>query len=676
MGAFVYSAPMARAPSVGVARAAGPGPATATAASTEPPSTSSPAAGAGPPDRRGERPGLVAAAALLALAVPLVIALVALAHPRWYPVLDNAQTELRLRDVGTGHPPLIGLGGRIGTAADPGSHPGPISFWALWPFYQLFGASSWAMSAASVCLHLLAMATILWIAARRGGARLVIGAGAVLAVLAHAYGAATMIEPWNPYMPVLWWVAFLMACWSVLADDLAMAPVAALAGSFCAQTHIPYLGLVVGVGAITVLGALALRFTAAQSARRSSKRVDTRMGEARSAEGGANVTADAGANRARWLLMAAGVGLLAWLPPVIDELAHSPGNLSIILEHFSQPPEEPIGVGGGLELILLHLNPWRLLTGQQFLTGSTVPGIALLAVWAGTVALAWRRRDGVLLPLHAVLAAALALGVLSASRIFGFVWFYLVLWAWGITALLLLAVGWTVAVEVSARLHQRADRTERAGRAGLAVLAAATLVLALLFGVDAARVDAPAAQRSQVLGRMVGPTVDALAAGRSPGGGRDGRYLVTWTDPVHIGAHGYGLLNELERAGFEVGIINGYRAAATAHRVMDPGTYTAVVHMSVGPDIAAWRAKPGVEQVAYVEPRSPAQRAEYTRLRARAIRGLRAAGLDDLVSNIDGNLFLATFDPRVPEDLKDQMVRMADLGLPFAVFVGPPSAAD
>lgn len=616
-------------------------------------------------------PGRAALLVLLALAVPLVVALVVLASPRWFPVLDNAQTELRLRDVGTGHPPLIGLGGRIGTAADPGSHPGPISFWALWPFYQLFGGSSWAMEAASVCLHLMAMATTLWIAARRGGVALVLGAGAVLAVLAHAYRAATMIEPWNPYMPVLWWVVFLLACWSVLADDVAMAPVAALAGSFCAQTHIPYLGLVAGVGGLTVLACVLRRFAPQHGLRPSGSHGDRRSAWRRRGRTGAR---SGQASNAVWWLVAAVVGLLAWLPPVIDELKHSPGNLSIIVEHFSHPPEAPIGVRRGLELILLHLNPWRLVTGQQFLTGSVLPGLALLAVWVATVAVAWRRRHDVILRLDAVIAAALVLGVLSASRIFGFVWYYLVLWAWGITALVLLAVGWTVATVASDRFDRRAR--VGAGRAGLGALAAVTAVLVLLFGVDAAYVDSPAAQRSEILGRMVGPTVDALASGRPPGGGRDGRYLVTWTDPVHIGAHGYGLLDELERAGFDVGIINGYRAAATAHRVMDPGTYTAVVHMSVGPDIATWKAKPGVVQVAYVEPRTPAQRAEYGRLRTRAIRGLEAAGLDDLVPNIDGNLFLATFDPRVPEALKDEMVRMADLGLPFAVFVGPPTAAD
>lgn len=48
-----------------------------------------------------------------AFAVPLVVALGVLAHPTWYPTLDLAHTEMRVRDVWSLHPPLVGLPGRV-----------------------------------------------------------------------------------------------------------------------------------------------------------------------------------------------------------------------------------------------------------------------------------------------------------------------------------------------------------------------------------------------------------------------------------------------------------------------------------------------------------------------------------------------------------------------------------
>jgi hypothetical protein len=84
-----------------------------------------------------------------AIVVPLAIAAVSLRRPVWFPALDLAMTELRLRDVFTSHTPLIGLPGRIGRFPDQGSHPGPMSFYALWPAWKLLGSSSWPAGAAA-----------------------------------------------------------------------------------------------------------------------------------------------------------------------------------------------------------------------------------------------------------------------------------------------------------------------------------------------------------------------------------------------------------------------------------------------------------------------------------------------------------------------------------------------
>src|SRR6267154_727352 len=84
---------------------------------------------------------LLFAVLLAVLAFPLIVALVELRRPHWYPLLDMAQTEIRVRDISTGHPPLIGLAGRIGPfGPNGGSHPGPLSFYALWPVWRLSAA--------------------------------------------------------------------------------------------------------------------------------------------------------------------------------------------------------------------------------------------------------------------------------------------------------------------------------------------------------------------------------------------------------------------------------------------------------------------------------------------------------------------------------------------------------
>ena len=581
--------------------------------------------------RRLHRSRLVVLGAWALLAVPLVVALVALRHPRWYPVLDLAQTELRVRDVPTSNPPLFGLAGRIGRFGDQGSHPGPLSFWAMWPIYRAFGAGSWALQVASAVLHLLAMGAALWVANRRGGVRLAVAVFALLALLSRAYGAATLTEAWNPYLPLLFWFAFLLSAWAVLDGDTAVLPVAVVTGTFCAQTHIPYLALAVGIGAVVAV-VLAVR-------RPPGSR--------------------------RWVVAAVVIGTVLWLPPLVEEATSSNGNISKLVDYFTDPPEASIGPRRGVEVLLVHLDPSQLLAhrpegGLEPVStrwpsdGPIWPGLLVVGAWVAAVAVAWRRRHRALLALHGVVAAALVAGALSLSRIFGFLWYYLSLWAGGIAALVLLSLGWTAALVLGDRWTRRATPA----------VAAAGVVLVALFALNARDVESPDLRLSAMLAELSPPTAAALDP--------DGRYLVTWTDPVNIGAKGFGLLLELERQGFDVGVTRPNGASAARHRVLDPADATAVVHLSVGPDVERWRSLPEAREVAFVEPRTAAERAEYERVRARVLDDLEAAGLEELGPALDENVFVTANSVEVPEPIRDRIQRMIDLGLPAAVFVAPP----
>lgn len=597
----------------------------------------------------GNPPGsswiVVALWALLAL--PLAVAFAVLRTKHWVPIGDIALTELKVRDVWSRHPPLIGLAGRIGPFYRQGSHPGPLSFWALWPVYRLFGATPMALVASGTLLQLIGAGGALWLSFRRGGLRLAIGVAVILALLTRSYGAVTLTEPWNPFLPVMWWFLFLIAVWSVLCDDLVAFPVAVFAGSFCMETHISYLGLVGGMSVVLLAG-LALA-----GHRRRGDAVGRRQ-------------------LLRWGLGGIVLGLVLWAPPVIEQLTTSPGNATVIYRHFTHPPEAAAGLSKGVELLLVPLNPWWWIRGHQAVLGSTVPGLAMLAVLAFTAVLSWRWRHPALIRLHLVVAVGLALGLISAAKIFGPVYSYLLLWAWGVGALLFVAAGWTAAVALGRRLQgERRDRTRLATTAALAAL---TVLVAGAFTVSASSTKFRAQQQSTILRLVVGPTAAALSSDGIPGGGRSGLYLVTWTDPISIGTQGFGLLSELERRGFHVGAEEVHGPGVTTHRVLEPGQYTGVVHFSVGNDIAVWRAKRRVRQVAYVDLRSPAERARYARLRLQVIAGLKAARMEDQIPAVDGQLYGAALNPKVPKPTFRRMVQMLDLGLPTAVFVGPPSS--
>lgn len=589
--------------------------------------------------------GVLAAAVV---GFPLLLAAVVLHRRHYYPVLDLAMTEFRVRDVFGSHTPLIGLPGRIGKFPEQGSHPGPLSFYLVAVPYRVLGASSWAMLVGAILVNVAAIGTAVALAFRRGGLWLAGAVSVWLLLSLRGYGIGVLSQPWNPYLPLVAWTVVVLAAWMVFEGDHRMLIPMVVAGTLCAQTHVPYLLLCLGlfgVGAVLTL-------------------VRWRRGE-RSALGS--------------LLWSVGVGFVLWLPPLIDQLVHDPGNIRMLQQHFMNPPEEPIGVTEGLKVLLRHLDVWHAVAGGGGSGGfvdaayaaerSIVPGLMMLVVWLGAVAVAWRLRHRALLWLHATLAVTLALETMSIVRIFGKVWYYLTLWAWSVTVAMAIV---SAATYVVALRRWRGDGSRRPLLVG--VTAVGAVLAAVSFGslvVAAADAQVPEPRLSDPLGALLPSTEAAVRAGDGAAVGADGRYVVTWSDAYFFGSQGYGLVNELERAGLDVGVDPTFRVPVTPQRVIDRAEADAEIHLSTGVYIDEWRANPDAVEVAYADLRTPDEVAEYEALHDLVTEGLAGAGLDELLPLVDTNLFGASLDPRLPADVQQAMARMLIIGQPAAVFIAP-----
>ena len=186
-----------------------------------------------------------------------------------------------------------------------------------------------------------------------------------------------------------------------------------------------------------------------------------------------------------------------------------------------------------------------------------------LAVWLVAVIVAWRVGSRALRALHVVVGVALVLGVASMARIFGRPWFYLTLWAWGVTTLLVGAVAWTGL----AWWKSRAGNERRDVRTPVAVgVAAVALVATVATAVAFAGADHPEERLSRAVGALAEPTYDAVVAGAGAATGEDGVYLVRWSDAADIGSPGFGLLDELERRGLDVAADEFFHVPVTDHR--------------------------------------------------------------------------------------------------------------
>jgi hypothetical protein len=607
-----------------------------------------------------ERRLLVGGGLFALVALPLVVASIALRRPVWYPVLDMAMTEFRVRDVGTSHTPLIGLPGRIGPRLEEqGSHPGPLSFYLLAPVYRALGSSAWALLVGAVVLNLAALGAALAIAVRRGGAALGAGVAAVLVLLLAGYGPAMLTAPWNPYLPLLWWVVLLLAVWAVACGDVAILPVAVFAATLCAQTHVSYLGLVAVVGALAVV-AVVLAWRRAPSGSPDRRRV------------------------VRWSALSLGIALVLWLPPLVDQIVHDPGNLRAIYDHLATPSEPPLGPVRAVKLVLLHLDlpafgvrdsGWvgALPDPSADPRGSVIPGLVVLALWAVAAVVAVRLRHRALMWLHLVVAVGLVASVASTSRIFGKDWYYLTLWAWGVAALVALAIGWTAVAFLADRVGP--DRRARVTRAVTVGLTGLVAVGSLGLAVGAVNTDPPDSRLSTTMAAVLPDTVAALERGEGPATGRDGRYMVFFSDTMYFGSQAYAIVDELERKGFDVGMPDLFHVPVTRQRVVNADGATAAIVIANGKNIEHLREQPGAVEVAHVDPRDDAGRAEYARVRAALMSELERDGLDELLPHVDGNLYALAIDPRVSESVLRKTARLLELGSPTAVFLAPADVA-
>lgn len=576
---------------------------------------------------------------LVAAAVPLVVGLAVLAQHTWYPIGDLGQANLRMLSFWS-DPPLVGAAGRIaGEGGVQGNHPGPAQFWLTWPLWALLGGSSWALNASVAATNLGGAAVAVVCARRIGGPAAAWAVGAAAVVLVGGFGPEVMLQPWNPSMPLTWFLALVVSTWGVTAGRVGMLPVVAATASYVVQCHTGYAPLALGLCGLAGGTALLTAVRAGEAERSAEVR--------------------------RTLGWAAAAGLTAaamWVPPLIDQIVHDPGNVTILLYSFSHPDEDYVGLGRALRLVLLQLDPTAgPLRGREAMDGTPAVGVALLVAWAASgVAAAsglpsvWRRLD-------LVVGAAVLGGWVSISRIFGLPFVYIYKWMWVLCALLVVAT----AAHLVTLVRRRGRPLPRR-----AVVAGAVVVALVGVGIGVGRfsdAEVSGERYSDTVAGLIDPTEAALDP--------EAPYLVRWVDPAALGGVGFGMVLELERRGFDVGVDERFSAAAEPHRVRRESDADAVVWVVSGRTaIDSALARPGARLVVEVDPRSAAEVERHDELVARASGRLEAIGEPELADQLraDGNLFAILLSGDLPDDVVADITELVDLFLPTAVVVAPP----
>jgi hypothetical protein len=608
----------------------------------------------------------------LAMCVPTLLLLLGAAKRDWYPTGDLAHTELMLRSI-PNHPPLVGVAARVGTIEDPGSAPGPAMAYALFPIYALLGRSSFGMLVAVNLLHLAAALLATAFAWKRHGRLAGLIVALVTALMIRSAMPDFFLEPWNVWIPVFAFMLYLVVLWGIAMNRSAGLPLAVALGAFCAQTHISYVPLVGGTLAIALVWVIANR-----------SKMSGRLGGD--------------------LLLSFLLGLLSLVPPVIEQLRDGTGNLARLWRHFSNPPEESIGVGTALKGFAGEYNllgPW-VTGGEHSPTSSPnlVGFVAMVALVLSGLAVALKRKDKIALELYGVVGAVTVVGLVAITRVFGEFYDYIIRWVWPLNAISVAAAlfAWARSTTRSeghdplpsysmlnavgaadlGRLWRRPPPKHVAEPAIVEIrhndrykkvaagLMSATMAVVLLasFGAVGAK------PRNDSDSRLVAGLSEQLVI-KLPS---DSRYLLRWHDPAALGGGAYGLVLELERQGYKIGVDQWGRAAAQPHRVFPEESVGSVLWYITGDvSIQSFGTRPGATLLATFDPRSPEEQQRSSAARAELERRFTDMARPDLIERLDeqyGTTQIRFFED-LPQDLLDLVEEYNDLRVPGAVFQVP-----
>lgn len=588
------------------------------------------AAVAGASPARPRRSRWVAYALLTALAaVPVVVSAARWLGRDLHLNGDGAILDLRVADVISTHPPLVGLYSRFGW-----SHPGPVAFYLLAPFRLLSGDAPWGIVFGTVVWSTASLVLITVLAARRGGYGLVAFCLAMQIAVWYSVGGTATADPWTPELAVSLVIPTLLAVWGTAEGDGLALVVAVVTASIAIQTHV---GL-----ALVLLVPLALGVGLAAWHRQLERRP---------------------------LVTAVVVGGVLWLPVALDAIANGGGNARKLADFFTSSAVRSAGFETGARMFASEVHPWPAwLVGRGHAQTALNTAAQANVVWlvllglglAVALAIAWRRADRQATDLVLIAGATSAAGVVAIGQVRGLVAPYLIFFRSAVALFACFAIGYTV---YRLLVGQWTVVARVATVASIVVLAFVTVrLIPPVIDTTLPYLDQP---KYTELGTQ--------ALHHAP---REGQVLLRYADYSYSGVMP-GVLVRLNSGGVDARVDRGLGFIFGSSRTGSAEEANQVWYISESPTSAALLlGQPGAKVVATTSNLSATKLEALYRLQREIASELRRRGHGDLIPTLSSPLvtFAVAKVPGLDQSRVRQLAAMnARLRLPFATVIAFPA---
>lgn len=335
---------------------------------------------------RTERVALLVAS--VATVLPIWVAAVRVGLRGLVPVGDTAIMALRAPDVLSSSPPLIGMPASSASGAE------VVHFPAAWQLYwmavpvEVLGAT-WGTVVAMAALNTVWIGLAIWLVVRNLEPTSALWTIAGIGVFCWSIGSGMLIEAWPLRMVLVPFLCVVIAAWCTALGDRAALVVLAGAANFAWLDHLVLVAAVPLVALAGCAGLVAGHVRAQRADPESRARRRRRL--------------------IRGIGAAAAVTFVMWLPPLIQQVTGSPGNLGLLLGGSSDGAPAIHSGSAAVHVVagLIGHPPFWLrgsLEDPTFYRAHLTSFAAGSATWADLVVLAL------------VAAAFTALGVLAVRR--------------------------------------------------------------------------------------------------------------------------------------------------------------------------------------------------------------------------------------------------------------------
>ena len=456
-------------------------------------------------------PRIAVVTLVLALALTAVASRVA---PDLAPQSDDALIDLHVRNVVTDGQP-VGAYSRFGW-----SHPGPLYFQWLAPFYLAGGSRHLGVVIGTAALNVFAVCLLLWVTARASASLALPGALTICLGLFLFRVDGLIASPWNPHAGILMLGALIASAAAASIGQWRWLPVTAALASFVVQAHVGFALAAIAIAAMAGV-LVALRAISGAEARRGL---------------------------ARALAWSIAVIALVWALPLIDELR--PGgdhNLRHVMAFFttSRPYSPAAAERAFASMWTAPFAPGLAIsidgppTASRIVVRLAIAEAALLAA----VAIFWRvRRAGFEHALALVTAAASVAAWMSLRRLPELPRDYTVLWV-----SMLGALSWSLIL--AAPLSLLANRARADARRGVTpgrLLIASAIAVTLAAAVQV--------RTHYLADSALRPRVDELARLAARGLGRPDASRVHVDVTQDLWGVQAGVILQLDRLGYDLDV--------------------------------------------------------------------------------------------------------------------------